>query len=40
VRLRKGVNRLTFQVSYGTVAAALYARLLDPDRRLRCPEPK
>jgi putative membrane-bound dehydrogenase-like protein len=40
VQLRKGVNRLLFRVRYGAGPAALYARLLDPDRRLGHPAPK
>ncbi len=40
VELRAGVNRLLFQVNYHRDGEALYARLLDPDRRLRYAEPK
>jgi putative membrane-bound dehydrogenase-like protein len=38
VGLRPGTNQLLFQVAYSGPAEALYARLLDPDRRLR-PQP-
>ncbi len=40
VTLRKGVNRLLFQVRYRGEREGLYARLLDPDRRLSYPEGK
>jgi putative membrane-bound dehydrogenase-like protein len=39
VELREGVNRLLFQVTYRGNNAVLYARLLDPDRKLTYPEP-
>jgi putative heme-binding domain-containing protein len=38
VELKKGVNRLVFQVTYKGEKEAVYARLLDPNRRLRYPE--
>jgi putative membrane-bound dehydrogenase-like protein len=38
VELKKGVNRLIFQVTYKGEKEAVYARLLDPQRRLRYPE--
>lgn len=34
VDLREGVNRLIFRVTYTGEGEALYARLLDPERRL------
>jgi putative membrane-bound dehydrogenase-like protein len=40
VELRPGVNRLLVQVKYKGSKEALYARLLDPQRKLRYPEPK
>jgi hypothetical protein len=40
VELQKGVNRLLFQVTYQGDNEVLYARLLDPERRLRYPETK
>jgi putative membrane-bound dehydrogenase-like protein len=40
VELREGVNHLLFQVTHWSEGTALYARLLDPQRRLRYPEPK
>jgi hypothetical protein len=40
VALHKGVNRLLFQVRYRGEREGLYARLLDPDRRLNYPEGK
>jgi putative membrane-bound dehydrogenase-like protein len=40
VRLHKGVNRLVFRVTYRGDQAVLYARLLDPQRQLRYPEPR
>jgi putative membrane-bound dehydrogenase-like protein len=40
VPLQKGVNRLLFQVRYRGEREGLYARLLDPDRRLSYPEGK
>jgi hypothetical protein len=39
VQLREGKNQLLFQVTYRGAAATLYARLLDPQRRLTYPEP-
>jgi putative heme-binding domain-containing protein len=38
VELQKGVNRLVFQVTYKGEKEAVYARLLDPQRKLRYPE--
>jgi putative heme-binding domain-containing protein len=38
VDLQKGLNRLLFQVTYQGDNEVLYARLLDPERRLRYPE--
>jgi hypothetical protein len=35
VELRPGVNQLLFQVTYQGDRATLYARLLDPQRKLR-----
>jgi putative heme-binding domain-containing protein len=40
VRLRKGTNRLLFEVSYTGKRAALYARPLDPQRKLKYGEPR
>jgi hypothetical protein len=40
VELREGANTLVFQVTYQGDKEVLYARLLDPERRLRHPEPK
>jgi putative membrane-bound dehydrogenase-like protein len=40
VTLREGVNRLLFRITYRGDKAVLYARLLDPGRKLRYPEPK
>src|SRR5262249_28473369 len=40
VELKKGVNRLVFQVTYKGEKEAVYARLLDPQRKLRYPENK
>jgi putative heme-binding domain-containing protein len=40
VELQKGINRLLFQVTYQGDNEAMYARLLDPERRLRYPEEK
>jgi putative membrane-bound dehydrogenase-like protein len=39
VRLRRGTNRLAFVVTYTGNRAALYARLLDPQRKLKYGEP-
>jgi hypothetical protein len=39
VDLREGLNQLLFQVTYQGTREALYARILDPQRRLRYPEP-
>jgi len=39
VQLRQGQNRLLFQLSYQGEKQALFARLLDPQRKLRFPEP-
>src|SRR5262249_44570658 len=36
--LQKGVNQLVFQVTYKGDKKAIYARLLDPHRKLRYPE--
>jgi hypothetical protein len=38
VELREGVNRLLLQVSYQGEKEVVYARLLDPLRRLKYPE--
>jgi hypothetical protein len=38
VELRPGTNRLVFQVTYNGDKEVLYARLLDPQRKLRYPE--
>src|SRR5262249_777829 len=38
VELQKGVNQLLFQVNHKGAIEALYARLLDPERRLRYAE--
>jgi hypothetical protein len=38
VELQKGVNQILFQVTYKGDKEAIYARLLDPQRRLRYPE--
>jgi putative membrane-bound dehydrogenase-like protein len=40
VELKEGTNRLLFQVKYKGDKEALYARLLDPQRKLRYPEGK
>ncbi|MCI0456336.1 MAG: HEAT repeat domain-containing protein [Gemmataceae bacterium] len=40
VQLREGVNRIAFRLLYRGEGHALYARLLDPDRTLRHPEPR
>src|SRR5207249_1353648 len=40
VDLREGVNQLLFQITYQGAKEALYARLLDPLRKLRNPEPE
>jgi hypothetical protein len=40
VDLREGVNQLLFQVTYQGAKEALYARLLDPQRKLCYPESK
>jgi hypothetical protein len=40
VHLRAGVNRLVFQLSYKGDKEVMYARLLDPQRKLKYPEPK
>jgi putative membrane-bound dehydrogenase-like protein len=40
VHLRAGVNRLLIEVRSGPQGGVLYARLLDPDRKLRYPEGK
>jgi hypothetical protein len=39
VALQEGANRLLFQVRYRGDKEVLYARLLDPQRKLRYPEP-
>jgi hypothetical protein len=39
VQLRQGQNRLLFQLSYQGERKALFARVLDPQRKLRFPEP-
>jgi hypothetical protein len=38
VQLRQGQNRLLFQLSHQEEKQALFARLLDPQRKLRFPE--
>jgi putative heme-binding domain-containing protein len=38
VELREGTNRLLFRISYQGDREALYARLLDPQRKLKYPE--
>jgi putative heme-binding domain-containing protein len=40
VDLKEGVNQLLFRVSYQGKEEALYARLLDPQRKLKYPEAK
>jgi putative heme-binding domain-containing protein len=40
VELQPGANRLLFEVRYQGEREGLYARLLDPDRKLSYPEPK
>jgi putative heme-binding domain-containing protein len=40
VELREGANQLLIQVTYHGDKEVLYARLLDPQRKLRYPEPK
>lgn len=40
VELRAGVNHLVFRVTYRGDKEVLYARLLDPERKLRYPEEK
>jgi putative membrane-bound dehydrogenase-like protein len=40
VELQEGRNQLLFRVTYQADKAALYARLLDPQRKLRYPEPR
>jgi hypothetical protein len=40
VELREGANQLLIQVNYRGDKEALYARLLDPQRKLRYPEAK
>jgi putative heme-binding domain-containing protein len=40
VELREGANQLLFRVDYQGDNEALYARLLDPERKLRYPEGK
>lgn len=40
VELAAGTNRILFYVTYRGENEAIYARLLDPDRRLQHPEPK
>jgi putative membrane-bound dehydrogenase-like protein len=40
VSLRAGVNHLLFKVTYRGKGESLYARLLDPQRKLKYPEPK
>jgi hypothetical protein len=39
VELKEGANRVVLKVTYGVGQEALYARLLDPNRKLRYPEP-
>jgi hypothetical protein len=38
VALKEGRNQLLFRITYQGDKAALYARLLDPQRKLRYPE--
>src|SRR5439155_24311626 len=38
VMLKPGANHVVFAVKYADPKAALYARFLDPDRKLRYPE--
>jgi putative heme-binding domain-containing protein len=40
VQLNQGVNHLLFQVTYKGDREVLYGRLLDPNRKLKYPEPK
>jgi putative heme-binding domain-containing protein len=40
VPLKQGVNHLLFQVNYKGDREVLYGRLLDPNRKLKYPEPK
>jgi putative membrane-bound dehydrogenase-like protein len=40
VELKEGVNRITLQATYKGGNEAVYARLLDPNRKLRYPEPR
>jgi hypothetical protein len=40
VGLKQGVNQLLFQVTYKGDREVLYGRLLDPNRKLKYPEPK
>jgi len=40
VELQEGVNRVVFQATYPGNKEALYARLIDPQRKLRYPQPK
>ncbi len=40
VELRRGINRLVFQVTYQGGNEVLYTRLLDPERKLDYPEPE
>src|SRR5260370_17682569 len=40
IQLKEGVNRLVFEVRYQGDREVLYARLLDPQRKLRFPAAK
>jgi hypothetical protein len=40
VELKEGPNVIVFKATYRGAKEALYARLLDPNRKLRYPEPK
>jgi putative membrane-bound dehydrogenase-like protein len=40
VELKEGANTVVLKATYKGGKEGLYARLLDPNRKLRCPEPK
>jgi len=40
VHLQKGANQLLFRITYRGNKEALFARLVDPQRKLKYPEPK
>ena len=40
VELKEGTNVVVIKATYKGTKEALYARLLDPNRKLRYPEPK